>query len=70
MTEIVSIRSSLQGSCHSNCQGGVSCSGDTCTITYTGTNPLEMFNIKKTGSAFEADRSNMISVKINGAEQC
>merc|ERR1711981_1559128 len=57
-------------SCHSNCGDGPSCSGAKCTITYTGSIPLEMFNIKKTNPASEGDRSNMISVTINGVEQC
>merc|ERR1711997_454320 len=57
-------------SCHSNCAQNPSCTGDTCTITYTGTDPLWMFNIKKTNPGSESDRSNMVSVTINRVEQC
>merc|ERR1712106_156017 len=63
------------GSCHSNCAHAVagnkpSCSGSTCTMTYSGSDPLQMFNIKKTGAAGDSDRSNMVSVTINGVQQC
>merc|ERR1711997_1374567 len=57
------------GSCHSNCDD-ISCSGAVCTISYQGTNDMEMFNIRKTDAAGDNDRSNMVSVTINGAEQC
>merc|ERR1712129_314786 len=55
------------GSCHSNCNDGSGhnkpiCSGTKCTVTYSGSGPLEMFNIKKVGAAFEKDRSNIVSV--------
>eukprot|EP00090_Calanus_glacialis_P018057 TRINITY_DN2799_c0_g1_i1.p1 TRINITY_DN2799_c0_g1~~TRINITY_DN2799_c0_g1_i1.p1 ORF type:complete len:209 (-),score=34.71 TRINITY_DN2799_c0_g1_i1:185-772(-) len=63
------------GSCHSNCNHAVAgnkpqCTGNTCTVTYTGSDPLQMFNIKKDSPAGDTDRSNMVSVTINGAEQC
>ena len=45
----------IQGSCHSNCED-ISCSGAVCTITYKGTNPMEMFNIKKVVDTGENDR--------------
>merc|ERR1719300_747902 len=64
------------GSCHSNCYHPVladdkpSCSGNTCEVQYSGTDPLQMFNIYKVEADFEDDRSNLISVIINDAEQC
>merc|ERR1711936_613530 len=57
------------GSCHSNCDD-LTCAGSKCTVTYKGTIPMEMFNIKKPDNTGENDRSNMISVTINGVEQC
>merc|ERR1712126_25546 len=42
------------GSCHSNC-GPISCSGSVCTITYTGSIPMELFNVKKTNPSGETD---------------
>ena len=89
---------STQGSCHSNCQD-ISCSGSTCTLTYqSSSNPLQMFNIRKTNAAGDSDRcvdiiiiiyisivissmylgdimspcsrSNLLSVTLNGVEQC
>ena len=59
----------LQGSCHSNC-GPITCDGSVCTITYTGSIPMELFNVKKTDASGDSDRSNIISVTVNGAEQC
>merc|ERR1711936_432383 len=63
------------GGCHSNCKDGSgndkpSCTGKICTVTYTGSTPLDMFNIKKDNPAGDNDRSNMVSVTINGIEQC
>ena len=61
----------LQGSCHSNCQYTPLCAGSRCTVHYLSTSvPLQMFNDKKSNFTGENDRSNLISVKINGAEQC
>merc|ERR1711872_857467 len=57
------------GSCHSNC-GPIDCSGSSCSVTYTGTIPMELFNVKKVNFAGETDRSNIISVTVNGEEQC
>merc|ERR1711962_1636117 len=57
------------GSCHSNC-GPISCSGSVCTITYTGSIPMQLFNVKKTDASGDSDRSNIVSVTVNGAEQC
>jgi len=58
------------GSCHSNCQD-ISCSGSTCTLTYqSSSTPLQMFNIRKTNAAGDSDRSNLLSVTLNGVEQC
>merc|ERR1712212_452263 len=57
------------GSCHSNC-GSIDCSGTTCSITYTGTIPMELFNVKKTGATQFDDWSNIVSVTVNGEEQC
>jgi len=57
------------GSCHSNC-GPIDCSGTTCSITYTGTIPIELFNVKKTGATQFDDWSNIVSVTVNGDEQC
>merc|ERR1712123_451988 len=63
------------GSCHSNCNDGSgqnkpSCAGKVCTVEYTGTIPLNMFNIKKANPSGETDRSNMVSVTVNDVEQC
>merc|ERR1712241_739590 len=63
------------GSCHSNCNHATAgnkpdCVGKVCTVTYTGTDKLEMLNIKKDNPASENDRSNLVSVTVNGAEQC
>merc|ERR1712156_1271448 len=57
------------GSCHSNCSP-IDCSGSSCSVTYTGTIPMELFNVKKVNFAGETDRSNIISVTVNGEEQC
>jgi len=57
------------GSCHSNC-GSIDCSGATCSTTYTGSIPMELFNVKKVGATQFDDWSNIISVIINGEEQC
>merc|ERR1711910_81463 len=57
------------GSCHSNC-GPIDCEGATCSITYTGTIPMELFNVKKVGGTEFDDWSNIISVTVNGEEQC
>merc|ERR1712203_31850 len=57
------------GSCHSNC-GTIDCEGATCSITYTGTIPMELFNVKKVGGTEFDDWSNIISVTVNGEEQC
>merc|ERR1719195_1481213 len=53
------------GSCHSNC-GSIDCEGATCSITYTGTIPMELFNVKKVGATQFDDWSNIISVTVNG----
>ena len=63
------------GSCHSNCNDGMgqnkpSCVGTMCTVTYTGSGPMEIFNVKKAVPADEDDRANIISVTVNGVEQC
>lgn len=59
------------GSCHSNCDATPVCSGNVCTVTYySSSTPLQMFNVKKTDSAYGEDRSNLISVVINGIEMC
>jgi hypothetical protein len=63
------------GSCHSNCNDGSgknkpSCVGTVCGVTYTGSGPLEIFNVKKADPAGEKDRANIISVTVNGVEQC
>ena len=63
------------GSCHSNCNDGSgknkpSCVGTVCGVTYTGSGPMEMFNVKKAVPANEGDRANIISVTVNGVEQC
>ena len=61
----------IQGSCHSNCwPGPPTCSGSTCTVIYKSTSPMQLFNVKKTNPSGENDRSNLISVNINGVEQC
>jgi hypothetical protein len=57
------------GSCHSNCSP-IDCSGVTCSITYTGSIPMELFNVKKVGATQFDDWSNIISVTVNGEEQC
>jgi len=57
------------GSCHSNC-GSIDCSGTTCSITYTGSIPMELFNVKKVGATQFDDWSNIVSVTVNGEEQC
>ena len=65
------LQSVFQGSCHSNCENGKpTCSGATCTVVYKSTGPMQLFNVKKDNPSGENDRSNLISVKINGAEQC
>ena len=63
------------GSCHSNCNDGMvqnkpSCVGTVCTVTYSGSGPMEMFNVKKADPASEKDRSNIVSVTVNGKKQC
>jgi len=57
------------GKCHSNC-GPITCVNDECTFVYTGTIPVELFNVKKMDSTGDSDRSNIISVTVNGEEQC
>ena len=52
----------VQGSCHSNCYHPVldedkpSCSGNICEFQYSGTDPLQLFNIYKVEADFEDDR--------------
>ena len=61
----------FQGSCHSNCwPGPPTCSGLACTVIYKSTSPMQLFNVKKINTSGENDRSNLVSVKINGVEQC
>jgi hypothetical protein len=60
----------LQGSCHSNCQQPIACEGKVCTIDYTGSIPVELFNVKKVPRGEENDRSNIVSVSVNGHKMC
>jgi len=57
------------GSCHSNC-GPITCSGSVCEVAYTGSIPLNFFNVKKVGGSGEDDRSNIIQVQVNQQKLC
>ena len=50
----------FQRNCHSNC-GPIDCSGSVCTVEYSGTIPMEMFNIKNEAAGGADIKSNMVN---------
>jgi len=57
------------GSCHSNC-GDIDCSGLFCSLVYTGSDPLELFNVRNVNADGEDDRPIILGVTVNNKQLC